>query len=331
MKKIIAFLLSLILITGSFSVAFAEGDNSSYGAYKHVFIIGIDGAGRFIEEAETPNFDRIFKDGAVDYTARAEIITTSAQNWGAILTGVSYSKHKMTNTITDTTARTSDTEFPTIFTYVRRAMPEAELASIVNWDNINDGIIENDIDVKKSDTGSDEGVTDLICDYFDEGNKPALFFVQFDSVDGVGHESGSKSEEFIKQIETVDGYLGRVYDSIEENGLLDDSLFIVVADHGHTVSGGHGGLTMRETNVTLAISGKTVVKGSTLNKSARNRDVAAISLYALGIERPEYMTSIIPSGLFESVEGESRSFSKDPTDYILSSLSWVITLFTSFI
>ena len=90
MKKTISLLLSLLLLFGCVSAAFAaEAGGDSFGAYKHVFIIGIDGAGRFIKDADTPNFDRIFKDGAVKYTARAEVKTDSGPNWGAILTGAS--------------------------------------------------------------------------------------------------------------------------------------------------------------------------------------------------------------------------------------------------
>ncbi|MBQ6420548.1 MAG: alkaline phosphatase [Clostridia bacterium] len=332
MKKTISVILSIVMLVCCVLPAFAETaqTDGSFGAYKHVFIIGVDGAGRFFKDADTPNFDRIFADGAVDYTARAETITTSAQNWGAILTGVSYLTHGLTNEITGQKERTSGTEYPSIFTYARQAFPDAELASIVHWDNINYGIIENDIGVTK-DNGSDEEVTQKICDYFNAGNRPSLFFVQLDDVDHVGHSLGSKAPEFFAQIETVDGQLGRIYDAIDANGLMEDGLFIVVADHGHTIKGGHGGLTMRETNVTLAVKGKTVVKGSMLDKSARNRDVAAIALYALGIERPEYMSARLPANLFEGVAGEKRPVTKDSGDFILSALSWIITLITGII
>ncbi|MBQ9552151.1 MAG: alkaline phosphatase family protein [Clostridia bacterium] len=326
MKKLNICLLALVLTAGLVLPCFAA--QTTAAPYDRVFIIGVDGAGRFFNEADTPNFDRIFADGAVDYTARAEIITTSAQNWGAILTGVSYSTHALTNDILGSTERSSDTQYPTIFTYARRAFPDAELASFVNWNPINYGLIENDINVNKQHPGEDDAVTDAICDYFNAGNQPTLFFVQFDSVDHYGHESGSTSEAFINQIEVIDGYLGRIYDTAESNGLLENALFIVVADHGHTRTGGHGGLTMRETNVTLAVSGKGVVKGSSLDSIARNRDVAAIALYALGIERPAYMTSRIPANLFEGVKGETRPIQNDWRDGILSRLSWILTLIT---
>ncbi len=328
MKKAIGILISLVMIFACVTPAFAADENGSFGAYKHVYIIGIDGAGRFFKDADTPNFDRIFEDGAVDYTARAETITTSAQNWGAILTGVSYLKHGLTNDITGAQERTSETEFPTVFTYARRAFPDAELASFVHWNNINFGIIENDIGVTKG-CGGDSEVTDMICDYFNAGNQPTLFFVQLDDVDHAGHESGSKSEEFIKAIEVADGYIGRIYDAIEANGMMEDGLFIVVADHGHTKNGGHGGPSMRETNVTIAAKGKTVVKGGSFDGISRNRDVSAIALYALGLEKPDHMSSRMPANLFRDVKGEARPVMNDFLDSFVSAFAWIATLFTA--
>ncbi len=190
-------------------------------------------------------------------------------------------------------------------------MPDAELASFVNWNNVNYGIIETDIGVTKKQNGDDEALTDDICTYFDEGNAPTLFFVQLDSVDAAGHSYGSSSEEYMKAISTADGYVGRIYDAISRNGLMEDGLFIVAADHGHKADGGHGRFSMRETNTTVAVAGKTVVSGGTLDSDTRDRDVAAIALYALGIENPDVMTARIPANLFEGVKGETRPFYKD--------------------
>jgi hypothetical protein len=337
MKKLLAVLLSVLLVCLCMAPAYASGEDparalsDSFGAYDHVFIIGVDGAGRFFNEVNTPEFDRIFADGAVDYTARAEMVTVSAQNWGSILSGVSYLRHGLTNDKADTNERDSSTKYPTVFTYARRAFPEATLASIVNWNPINSGIIETDIGVYKASYGDDESVTNAICDYFDAGNAPTLFFSHFDEVDHAGHEYGSKSQEYISAIEAADARVGRIYDAVERNGLMENGLFIVVADHGHMVVGGHFGLTARETDTTLAVKGKTVVSGGGMDNDTRNRDVSAIVLYALGIERPAYMSSRVPANLFENTEGEKRDIRSDMFDAILCKLAWVITVLTKWI
>ncbi len=327
MKKIISVILCLVMAFGVTSTAFAApAGESSFGAYKHVFIIGIDGAGRFFKENNTPNFDRIFADGAVKYDVRTEVPSDSGPNWASMLTGVSYYKHWIHNGNSGEEQRTSDTRYPTVFTYARRAYPDCELASFCNWDNINFGMIETDINVTKVHVASDPDLTTAICDYFDAGNAPAIFFVQLDDVDAAGHGYGSESEQYKSAIERADGYIGRIYDAVERNGLMEDGLFIVTADHGHTIRGGHGRFSMRESTTTIAAVGKTVVAGGQLDRSTRDRDIAAITLYALGIKQPFNMSARLPGGLFENTKGKIRNFIVEPLDSIISPFMWIVTL-----
>ncbi len=330
MKKASSILLSVLLIALCAVPAFAETEQT-FGGYEHVFIVGVDGAGRFFREVDTPNFDRIFAEGAVDYTARTETVTVSAQNWGSILKGVSYLRHLHTNPSIANIEQDSSTRYPSIFTYARRAFPDAELSSYVHWGPINHGIIETDINVNKVSVGDDAELTDVICDYFNNGASPKLFFCHFDGVDEAGHDKGSNSAEYREQIMAVDGYIGRIYDTLEANGLMENGLFIVVSDHGHMTLGGHFGWTARETNTTVAVKGKTVIPGATMDSDTRNRDVSAIALYALGIERPDYMSSRVPGNLFKDVEGEKRNIKCDLIDAITARFTWIFTVLTQWI
>ncbi len=88
---------------------------------------------------------------------------------------------------------------------------------------------------------------------------------------------------------------------------------------------------MRETNTVVAAAGKTVVVGGTFDRDTRNRDVSAIALYALGIKRPDYMSSRVPANVFADVAGETRSVKNEWLDTILSKLAWVVTLCTAWI
>lgn len=331
MKKLLAVILAALMLLTMSAVAFAAEGNTSYGAYKHVYIIGVDGAGASYSKCETPNFDRIFANGAVKYNAQTEYISTSAQNWGAILTGVSYLKHGLTNEICDEVERDSTTNNKSIFYYVRQQMPDAELVSFNNWSAINHGIIENDINVNKINCGDDDSVVAAICDYFDAGNLPTMMFVQLDSVDHAGHTYGGQSQEYYDAAENSDNYIGAIYDSLEKNGALEDALFMVVADHGEKNGGGHGGQSLEESSAFLALVGKTV-SNSTLPDGTRNRDVAAIALYALGVEEPAHMTALVPEGLFEGEEIEltaQQAKTKNSRD-LLFKLIKAINYFCSF-
>lgn len=307
-KKIIAVILAIIMLMSVSSVAFAEGYDS-FGAYDHVFIIGVDGAGQFFKDADTPNFDAIFKNQAVTYDATAEYITVSAENWGSILCGVDYETHGFTNDYIKNNQRDSSAPNPSLFRLIRQQDKAATLASFSNWKPINNGIVENDLGVDLFHASSDPLVANAVCNYLDAGNAPKLMFVQLDSVDSAGHSTNCHADRFLNAINTADRQIGDIYNAAYRNGLLKNGLFIVVSDHGHSPEGGHGGRTPEEYLVTVAVAGKTVATSPELSE-VKNRDVASIALYALGIEQPDSFTSVVPNGLF----GENNNEINEPLE-----------------
>lgn len=323
MKKAFSMILSLILLLSCVSVAFAAEPYNSFGAYEHVFILGIDGLGATFDEVDSPNFDRIFADNAYRHDAHTEYVTVSAQNWGSILTGVAYNTHGFNNGWCEENERDSSSGNNTIFYYARQAFPEAELVSFNNWDAINHGIIENDLGVKKINRGTDPLVVDAIVRYLEKGNTPKLMFVQLDSVDHAAHTYGGFSKQYYSAAEKADVYLGDIYDAINARGLMKNSLFILVADHGETTDG-HGGQTKEESSAILAVAGHSVNK-TELNENVHNRDVSAIALYALGIEQPSHMISSVPAELF----GESRekTVAENPMSPALRGLRRILYFF----
>ncbi len=279
----------------------AESETETF-VYERVVLLGVDGAGNFFRDTDTPNLDRIFENGAVSYDVLTSNPTISAECWGSMLHGVTPECHRLSNSLVSSTPYDPESEFPSVFRIIRENNPDAVLASFCNWNPINVGIIEDNLGVHK-DSGGDAAITRKICDYVAE-NDPTFLFVQFDEVDGAGHGSGYGSPQHLKQITTTDAYIGKIYEAYEERGFLDTTLFIVTADHGGTPNGSHGGLTDAEKYVMYAAAGKTVEKGTIGEMEIR--DNASIVLHALGYEQPDTWTSIVPSGLFEGVEAAER-------------------------
>ncbi|MBR3975880.1 MAG: alkaline phosphatase family protein [Clostridia bacterium] len=283
--------------------------------YEHVIVLGIDGAGSFIKDAVTPNFDRIFENGAVIYDALASNPSISAECWGSMLLGVGPEVHKLTNGIVSSTPYPVDSAFPSLFRRIKEAFPEAELGSFCDWNPITYGIVENNLGVSH-DSKNDDELTPIICDYI-RSKKPDFLFIQFDSVDGAGHRHGYGTIEHLKRIGEVDVLVNDVYTAAADAGIIDETLFIVIADHGGTnpgdgSGGGHGGWTDGEKYVTFAAAGKGI--NNTVLEKMNIRDLAAIVLYAFGIEAPEFdeagWTSQIPEGLFnDSSIGAYRDIS----------------------
>ena len=265
--------------------------------YAHVAIVGIDGMGTFCRNTHTPRMDEIFENGAKTYRAISLFPTISAQNWGAMLLGAEPEVHGLTN------GKVSQQEYtnralPSIFTTVRRAYPDSVLCSVSNWEPINYGIIEHDIGVFLQSTPDGATTADRVVECVLE-KKPDLLFVHIDDPDGAGHHHGYGTEGHLDCISNVDGMVGRIYDAYEQAGILEDTLFIVITDHGG-FKHGHGGYTDTEKYIFFALRGRTVLK--TDDFFAATKDINAIVRYAFGVEIPEPdlngYSSQVPEGVF---------------------------------
>ncbi len=269
--------------------------------YKYVAVIGIDGMGNFNRNTHTPFMDEIFKDGAVTCDAVSMAPTISAQNWGAMLLGATPAVHSLTNSVVSH-KKYENKSLPSVFVRIRERFPNAVLASFCNWAPINHGIIEDGIGVKKVNRNNDVDLCDEICNYI-HNEKPDFLFVQFDDTDGAGHENGYGEEGHLKKITETDALVGKIFNTYKNENMLDETLFIVIADHGG-IRFGHGGYTDSEKYIFFAVSGKTVKKGKI--GFAYTKDIAAIVLFALGLDVPEYnleaFSSQVPSGIFENTK-----------------------------
>ncbi len=270
--------------------------------YKHVVVIGVDGAGAFFKNADTPNLDRIFENGAVSYKVLTSTPTISAQCWGSMLHGVTAQVHGLTNGIVESTPYPTDSSFPSVFRVIREQMPEAALGSICNWNPINVGIVENGIDVYKAGSMGDAAIINEACTYVKK-EQPTFLFIQLDEADGVGHGQGYNTPAQLNKIKEQDALIQKLYETYDKLGILEDTLFIVTADHGGS-GNSHGGLSDAEKYVMLAAAGKTVGKG--VIEAMEVRDIPAVVLHALGLKAPSTWTARVPSGLFRGVTAGER-------------------------
>lgn len=284
--------------------------------YDHVIVIGVDGAGAFFRTADTPEFDRIFADGAVTYSALSARPTISAECWGSMLLGTSAKVHGLTNDIVSTVPYPTDSEFPSLFRRLREAYPAAELGAICNWSPIIDGILENG-SASRTFSADDDAQVPVIAEYIRE-KKPDFLFVQFDSVDHIGHCDGYGSKTHLARIHDIDTFIGTIHAAVFEAGIADSTLFCVIADHGGTYNGEgfpaeHGGWTDEEKLVTFAACGRTVLPGKIGRMNIR--DLSAIVLSALGVPGPEFLiggwTSQVPEGLFSDQASKYREISEE--------------------
>ena len=265
--------------------------------YAHVVIVGLDGMGAFCKDAPTPRMDEIFANGAKTTRALSLFPTISAQNWGAMLLGAEPEVHGLTNGIVSQQEYTNK-DLPSVFTTVRRAFPDSVLCSICHWEPINHGIIEHDIDVQMQTAHSGAETTDKVVECI-RTQKPDLLFVHIDDPDDAGHHYDYGSKEHLECITNVDAMVGRIYDACVSAGIMDDTLFITITDHGG-YRHGHGGYTDAERYIFFALRGKTVRQ--TDGFFATTKDLNAVVRYAFALPIPapqiDGYSSQVPDGVF---------------------------------
>ena len=266
--------------------------------YNRVVIFGVDGAGQYIRDAETPNIDKIFKDGAITYQAYTQLRSDSGPNWASMLRGVRHKKHKINNENSSVTQKTNE-KYPSIFKIYNSYYPNAKHLSVSNWENINESIIEDLDFVTKITPKDDTIVMNKFMEEFTIVN-PVISFIQLDNVDACGH-GGGRNQNYYNAITDVDSKIGKIYSYLELNGFVDKTLFICASDHGHKKSGGHGQELSSIYLTTIAVNGNLGnIKAGEMGKVV-TQDVASIVLYALGIKQPSYFDGKIPYNVFTTL------------------------------
>ncbi len=236
---------------------------------KHVLVIGIDGCrSDALQAAKAPNLKALAESGTVCWRGfaggalgtKTQQVTISGPGWSSILTGVWANKHHVVdNKFTAPNLKKivdgKIVGYPPFFTRIRERCPECYLASIVNWNPINEHIV---CDVDHEDHGDDAAVAKKCAELLLGGKNPSVVFLQFDEVDGAGHSKtyGPASPGYMESIETVDRHVGTVLDAMRKrpNFAREDWLVLVVADHGG-IEKKHGGQAPEERAVCMIASG----------------------------------------------------------------------------
>jgi len=268
--------------------------------YKRVVFIGIDGAGNAVKDpqAGATHIKKLISEGAVTYEAKAMLPTISAQNWGSMLHGVDPSKHKLTNDIVGSKAYPEANDFPSYMKLLKQERPMIKQASFATWSPINKGIIEDSSGAYKVNGGNDETTTQKAVDYIKaEGMNARSIFVHLDEVDGAGHTHGYYTPKFYEQVQKADQRVGRIVQALEEEGLTEDTLIVITADHGGKGTG-HGGTSPEEQTVFWAAKGESIKPGTVLSGEVRVVDTAAVVAHALRLDIPANWDAKLPVGLF---------------------------------
>lgn len=117
---------------------------------------------------------------------------------------------------------------------------------------------------------------------------PDLMVIQMIAVDQTGHSRGVWYPEYLVKIQESDALIQDFYEWMGQEGLRDDTVFVVMADHGQGDGiGGHGHLDEGERFVPFLIHGPGVRKGVTVDELRSIVSLAPTIAYLLGVPVPE--------------------------------------------
>lgn len=285
MKKIL-FVLVLCLFAGTTFAAKWKA--------KHVVLIGLDGWGAYsVEKAEMPTVKGMMKNGAYTLTKRSVLPSSSAVNWASMFMGAGPELHGYTEWGSQKPELPSRVVshydiFPTVFGLFRDANPKAEIGCMYEWDGISYLVDRLALNYDKHVTEVKENpaaTAKFAADYIRDA-KPNLIAIIFDEPDHIGHAAGHDTPEYYTKLKELDGYVAQIKKAVEDAGMLDETIFILTADHGG-INKGHGGKTMREMETPFIMCGKNIRKGYVIEDSMMQFDVASTIAYIFNLEQPQ--------------------------------------------
>lgn len=283
-----------ILLALAFILLCANVSNAAKWKAKHVVMIGLDGWGAYsVEKADMPNVKKLMANGSYTLKKRSVLPSSSAVNWASMYMGAGPELHGYTDwgsQTPDLPSRVVDEDgiFPTVFGLLHRAAPKAEIGCIYEWGGIRYVVDTLALNYEKHVTEASkepQATVRYAVDYIKKA-KPTLVNIVWDEPDHVGHAEGHDTPAYYAKLAELDGYIGQVIEAVKEAGMLDETIFIVTADHGG-IEKGHGGKTMQEMETAFIISGKGVKKGYNFEESMMQFDVASTIAYMFGLDQPQ--------------------------------------------
>lgn len=258
---------------------------------KHVIVLGFDGLGAYaIEKADMPNLKHIMKDGSYSLHVRTVLPSSSAVNWASMLMGTGPTMHGYTDWGSQTpeipsAITTSNDRFPSIFTAIKKQKPKAKIGSVYSWGGISylmeKPILNYDFGMEGNELETQNKAIELI-----KNEKPEFLFVHFDQPDGAGHNAGHDSPGYYEELKNVDKRIGEIQNAIKEAGIENETLLMIVSDHGG-IEKGHGGKSLMEIEVPWILKGPGIAKGKAITEPLIVYDLAPTVAFALGIKPEE--------------------------------------------
>ena len=232
------------------------------------------------QQVATPNLDRLVADGASTMSAQSVSPSVTIACHTSMFFSVTPERHGVL-----TVGDSPQVQWNGLIEQMKAAGKQSVL--FCNWDplrevsrplSVTTSFMANvaDVYIDGEFTG-DRFIVEHACREIPK-NIYDFAFVYFGTIDESGHKFGWMSDEYLRQIEIVDGYIGEVLAVTPQ-----DTTVLVHSDHG---GHGHGhGLTIPDDmTIPWIISGPNIKKNHRIQSPVTLLDTAPTLAYVMGIE-----------------------------------------------
>lgn len=278
-------------------------------AAKRVVMIALDGISvKGYQKAKHPNIDQLAKKGMLSLNTRVVMPSITQPNWTSHLTGAGPEQHgvigndwTIDNIKLPPAEMDRDGYFPSIFTIVKKQVPNMKTAFYYNWRPLINPYNQKYFDESNflEDDAYAENYMKALNFIIKNEDQPTCVFLYTGHTDNTGHRHGWESTEYIKAIEEADVQIGKLIDGLQKAGLFEDTYFLVLSDHGGKENG-HGGISLDEMEVPWLICGPSIKSSQVIKVPNTIENTAAIIAKVFNCKLPDSWTGKVPSFIFEN-------------------------------
>ncbi|WP_276915364.1 alkaline phosphatase family protein [Aneurinibacillus aneurinilyticus] len=268
---------------------------------KKVVVVVIDGCRKErLYEADAPFLHRLMREGTVYETMETIYPARTVTCFSSMFTGTYPREHGIkSNMVWDLLVKVES-----IFDVLKKQGRKGVLFGCAHLIDAFGDHVESFTAVSHNDV-VDKKIMEQAKVLYEREN-PDLFIVQMIAVDQTGHSRGVLYPEYLEKIKEADALVADFHAWLTARGDMDETAFIVMADHGQGNGiGGHGHLDTGERFVPFFMHGPMIACGKKVGEFRSIVSVAPTISALLGVPLPDHARGPVLKEAFKQKEQTS--------------------------